>query len=232
MIITIDGPTASGKSTVARAVAHKLSIYYLCSGLLFRGLAYILLHQKKYTLDTIQLVSKNDIMAIMDPTLFEYRYKNGKEQILFDGHDITRELKNSIIDKASSLLSINHEVRTILVEYQRFLAQKKSVVVDGRDTGSIVFPDAEYKFFLTASLEERGARWQKDQKKRNAMFTLEQAIDKVNERDIRDAQRAIAPLIVPHNAIIIDSTELSIDDVVNSIMKEIPIHELTHRSLS
>lgn len=225
MIITIDGPTASGKSTVARAVAHRLSIYYLCSGLLFRGLAYILLRDKKYTLETIALCKRSDAVLMLNPLLFEYDYQDGKERIIFNSNDITPQLKNSVIDQASSLLSTNAYVRPLLIEYQRNIAERRSLVADGRDTGSVVFPQADYKFFLTASLQKRASRWQKDQEKRGTVFTLQQAIDKVNERDMRDSQRAIAPLVVPQDAIVIDSTNLSVEDVVNKIMTTLPIHE-------
>lgn len=218
MIITIDGPAASGKSTVARAVAQALHSYYLCSGLLFRAVAYILMRDMHYTIETITKPLSDHVDEIINSALLEYRYDMAKEYIFFKNVNITPELKNSIIDKAASLLSTNTYVRKLLVEYQRDISRNKSIVVDGRDTGSVVFPYADYKFFLTAELQERASRWQKDQEKRGSLFTLSQAVKAVNDRDLRDSQRIDAPLIMPQDGIIIDSTHLSAAQVVDQIV--------------
>jgi CMP/dCMP kinase len=223
MIITIDGPAASGKSTVARAVAQELQSYYLSSGLLFRAVAYLLIRDMHYTVETISAPSSEHVDRIINSALLEYQYKAGKEHVLFKNVDITPELKNSIIDQAASLLSTHTYVRTLLVAYQRDLARDKSIVVDGRDTGSVVFPYADYKFFLTADLQERASRWQKDQEKRGSSFTLSQAVKAVNDRDLRDSQRTDAPLVMPQGAIVIDSTNLSVAQVVDQIVNVVNV---------
>lgn len=219
MIITIDGPAASGKSTVAREIASKLNVYYLCSGLMFRGLAYVLLNYKNYTLAAISKPDQKDIDCVLNSSLFEYQYVNEKEIIIFNGVNVTSELKKSDIDKAASIISTDFYVRQKLLEYQRALAQTRSIVADGRDTGSVVFPFAEHKFFITATLEERARRWRFDQEKRGILFTDEQARAAIKERDTRDSSRAVDPLIVPEGAIVIDSTDLSKDDVIALILK-------------
>jgi len=161
---------------------------------------------------------EQDIDEIMDVHFFAYHYSNEKEKIMFNGEDITPLLKSSTIDKAASIVSMHMYVRQKLLDYQRHIATQKSLVADGRDTGSIVFPHADFKFFLTASLQERAARWQKDQEKRGAVFSKEQAMQTVNERDMRDSQREAAPLVVPGGAIVIDSTDLTIDEVVEKMI--------------
>lgn len=218
MIITIDGPTASGKSTVARAVALKLQSYYIYSGLLFRALAYLLIKNKGYSIQALACPLSVDVQEIFDPMHFEYQYHDGKEQIIFDGVNITDHLKHSDIDRGASIVSTNSFVRDALLALQRHIARTQSVVVDGRDTGSVVFPHAEYKFFITASLKERARRWRLDQAKRGMVFTDEQACAAVAERDERDSSRALAPLTVPDGAVVIDSTDLSKDAVIELIM--------------
>ena len=221
MIITIDGPTASGKSTLARAVALKLDSYYIYSGLLFRALAYLLIKNKGYTVETLGAPAVTDVQEIFDPLHFKYQYNGGKEQVIFDGVDITDHLKHSDIDRGASIVSTDSFVRDELLILQRHIARTQSVVVDGRDTGSVVFPDAEYKFFITASLQERARRWRLDQAKRGMVFTDEQACAAVTERDARDSNRTLAPLTVADGAIIIDSTYLSKDQVLELILKRV-----------
>lgn len=219
MIITIDGPTASGKSTVARAVALKLEIYYIYSGLLFRALAYLLIKNKGYSVQSLASPLFADVQEIFDPMHFEYQYHQGKEQIIFDRINITDHLKHSDIDRGASIISTNSFVRDALLTLQRDIARTQSVVVDGRDTGSVVFPHAQYKFFITASLKERARRWRLDQAKRGMMFTDDQACAAIAERDERDSSRALAPLTIPDGAVVIDSTDLSKDAVIALILK-------------
>lgn len=225
MIITIDGPTASGKSTVARIVAQQLDYYYLCSGLLFRALAYLLMNKKGYTLQTIVDPSEQDLMFVLDPHRFSYHYDNQHfEYISFDNQNIGSFLKESIIDKAASLVSTNLKVRELLCNFQRNLAKKHNTVVDGRDSGSVVFPHAEYKFFLTADVEVRANRWQLQQSKLGIMYSQEESIKNIIERDRRDSERTIAPLVIPKGALVIDTSHMNAyataDELLNIINKK------------
>jgi cytidylate kinase len=221
MIITIDGPTASGKSTLARAVAQKLGFYYVYSGLLFRALAYILMRDKGYTLASIAHPHAADVDYALDPAFFSYSYSDGKEHILFHEENITSLLKTNDIDAAASIISTDPSVRQCILEVQRAVAREHSVVADGRDAGSVVFPHAEYKFFVTASLSERARRWILDQAKQGRTFTPEQAQEQLEERDHRDSTRVHAPLIIPAGAQIIDTTTLSKDEALAAIINQI-----------
>lgn len=217
MIITIDGPTASGKSTVARELAQQLHLFYIASGLLFRGLAYLLATHKKYTLDTIIDASPNDIQEMFNATLFSYEYDSNGEHIFFHNQEITQHLKSSTVDQLASVLGKNVNARAAILEYIRHLAHAHYIIIDGRDCGSVMFPHAKFKFFLTASLDVRAQRWQQMQKKLGAHITLDEAKKCIAQRDERDSTRDVAPLIVPKDAWIIDSSDKTQQEVVSFI---------------
>jgi cytidylate kinase len=210
MIITIDGPTASGKSTAARAIARDLHIYYINSGLLFRGVAYILVHDHGYTPATVGNVTQAELEQILDPRIFVYAYDT-VEHVFFDGREITSLLKNEQMDVAASVLATNGMVRLVLLDYQRYLATKHDVIVDGRDAGSCVFPHADVKIFLIASLAVRAQRLLD---MHASTMSLAEAMKFIADRDERDMTRTIAPLVVPQNAIELDSSDMSEQDVV------------------
>lgn len=215
MIITIDGPMASGKSTVGRLVAQELGAYYLYSGLLFRALAY---KDNKF----------GDLAQLVNSGRLEYCYtgdkqdNNTREQILFDGCEIAAHLlKTKEIDDAASRIATQEDIRFLVHKWQHDIAQKKSVVVDGRDAGSVVFPHADYKFFITASVPERARRWVADQQKQGALFSHEQATIILASRDSRDMNRELAPLTIPRDACVIDNTAITIEDTLQAILKVI-----------
>jgi len=220
MIITIDGPSASGKSSVARDVAHELHIFYIASGYFFRGLAYALMHTRSYNQDTIPNASQKDIAYCLDPVRFDYMYDVADgEHIIINGIDCTKELKTPVIDKGASLLGTNIVARSHIVTYIRSLAQRHDIVIDGRDCGSVMFPHAQYKIFLTASVEVRAQRWQAMQLKSNILIDVAKAMEIISERDARDSTRVIAPLIIPDGAIFIDSSHLDQKQVLDLILK-------------
>jgi len=222
MVITIDGPSASGKSTVAQALAKKLGIYYVNSGLLYRALAYLLIKREGYTEEELAHPRTEDLKRYLELVHFSYHYnESGVVTITFEKQDITPYLKDEEIGQGASIISLNSRVREALHTMQHQIRNQHDVVVEGRDSGSVVFPTAEHKFFLTASLEVRAARWQQMQEKRGKSFSIEQAINTLQERDERDTERAAAPLVIPQDAIVIDSTNLDIDQVVHAMMKHI-----------
>lgn len=223
MIITIDGPTASGKSTLARHLAKELHYYYINSGLLFRSLAYLLLTKKNYSLAQIEFPKIDDISVFFTNNKFAYVFEQGKETVYFNGDDITLYLKTSEIDQAASLLSTNKEVRKIVMEWQREIAREHDVIVDGRDTGSVIFPNADYKFYLTATLDKRAHRWQKDQAARGNQYSIAQARQAIALRDERDMHREHDPLIIPAGAYLIDNTDLDEKQTVEAILNSMQI---------
>src|SRR3989338_2927703 len=215
MIITFDGPVASGKSSVAQFLAKKLGFYYINTGFLYRAVTYCLLQFHGYNRERLTHVDTQDLRSCIDRKRLVYTYTSETgPQVTYDNQDITRLLKDAEIDHCVSLISPQQEVRHALSQLQQQLAYERNVVCDGRDVGSVVFPKADYKFYLTASLVVRAARWQKDQKVRGKIFTQEQAQASVNERDLQDSSRAHSPLVVPEHAIVIDSSNSSVEETV------------------
>jgi len=222
MIITIDGPTASGKTTIARMLAQKLGFYYLSSGLLFRGLAYYLVHDFFYTQEQIANPREQDIIKALDPRNFVYLYDQQQgEQLIVNGKNITDELRGQAISQYASILGTNMCVRAALAQLQHHIAQNHDLVAEGRDMGSAIFPHAQIKFFLTASLEVRAARWQKDQNAKGKKISLEEARKEIQTRDERDQGRAVAPLCIPDGALIIDDSEMPQQHVVQEMIQQI-----------
>ncbi len=214
MIITIDGPTASGKSSTARVLAQQLGFFYINSGLLYRGLAWIAL--KQVSMNELASLSSNRISTFKEQLTYED--SDGKAVLFCNENNITSLLKNPNIDKAASLLGTNQQARNIVLHWQRMLAQQhKNSIVEGRDAGTTVFPDAHYKFFLTAQAAIRAKRWLQDQRAKGIKLTIVQALKSINERDGRDAERSIAPLSVPEGALIIDNSDMNIVQTVEKI---------------
>ncbi len=216
MIITIDGPTASGKSSAGRTLAKKLGYYYIYSGLLYRAIAYLLIKHFNYTLQTIAQVKEHELESIIDSKKFVYQFNDG-ECIKFNHEDITPHLKDALIDQAASLVSTNPMVRSYVDQMQKIMASEYDAVVDGRDAGTQVFPNAEYKFFLTAKPEVRAKRWQAQQKKRGEDISLDDALEFISIRDTRDSTRDHAPLKKAEDAIEIDNSDLSLEETINRL---------------
>lgn len=215
MVITIDGPVASGKSTAARKLAARIGYYHFSSGLLYRALGYLLVHDSNYTLDRLYSPDPQDIEYYLAPERFVCTFDaGGKFHILWKGTDLVPLLKDKQIDQWASIISMNSLVRDRMLALQRLLGRTYNLVVDGRDSGSVVFPDAKLKFFLTASLEVRAKRWQQTQQSLGNTVSLSEVLHEIQERDERDKNREIAPLIVPENAIIIDNSGQSVHETV------------------
>lgn len=216
MIITIDGPVASGKTTLARALAHEFGYFYINSGFLYRALAYLLIHAG-YTAHQLAHLAREQITKHVDLDKLVYLYKNNSEHVHYQNQDLTPHLKDVEIDSASSLIATNTVVRDIVLRIVRTLADHQSVVIDGRDAGSVIFPNAELKVFLTARPEIRAQRWLQVQRAFHHEPSLEQAIQEIQQRDERDRTRNTAPLRVPEHAMVVDSSDMPVARIVHMI---------------
>ena len=215
--IAIDGPASSGKSTVARRVAQILDIVYLDSGALYRGVTYAALERD------IDISQEHDIQMILDQLDFELLPQNdGSLLIMLNGNDISQEIRSNEVTQNVSEVSSYLSVREYVNQILNHLSHNHSVIMDGRDIGTMVLPNATYKFYLTASVEERARRRYKDNQERGIVGqTLEEIKHDIQRRDEYDSTRKISPLTKAADAIEIDTSKMTIDEVVNEIIKKI-----------
>lgn len=215
MIITIDGTAGSGKSTVARKIANKLGLIHLNSGALFRSVAYLVV-KKKLPLD-----EQAEIEKFTKSLEFKFALKQPslETSFLVNGDDISSEISSEEVGRlASSKISLNPQVRQVLLEVQRKVAKQNSVVVEGRDSGTVVFPNADLKLFLDASLDVRTKRRLAElQGATNLGF--EDLKNEIEKRDHQDSSRSIAPLVKADDAKLLDTSGLSPDEVVEQILQ-------------
>lgn len=219
MIITIDGPAASGKSSVARAIAQKLQYYYLNSGMLYRALGYCLLNNAGVAVQELRRCDRAVRQKCLEALRYTYDCETGIMRMFIDDQEVTSLLKDPIIDKAASLVGENKQARQFLLNFQRSLADDYDIVAEGRDAGSVVFPQADSKFFLTARPEVRALRQLKDRKDHgNNTATFEDALQIIKERDERDSARTDAPLHTHADAIVVDNSNLSLEQTLEKMI--------------
>ncbi len=215
MIISIDGPAGSGKSTVANVLAKKLGFVHFNSGSLYRGITAFLLEQQEDATYVDDNLLKNISLSV--------KFINGVQHVFVNSKDYTSMLRNNNISVASPEISKIPLVRKIADECQRNFASQNNVVIDGRDIGSFVFPNAEFKFYLDCSVKVRAKRRFAEEKLKNNNVTLEEIEKELIVRDEIDKKKEIAPLVIPKNAVIIDSSTLTVNDVVNKMLSYIKI---------
>ncbi len=223
MIITIDGPAGAGKSTAARKLANKLGFVHLNSGALFRVVAF------KAQENGIRLDDDDAVAALAAATDFEFRLQeeagnaagiNSRKTVLFvDGSDLNDVIRTDAIGQIASRIAVLPKLREVLLQVQRKIAQGHSVVLEGRDSGTVVFPKAELKFYLDAAPAERAKRrfLELNGTQQPAAITLEGVMEEMQERDNRELSRDIAPLRPADDAIFLDSTNLSLEEVVEKM---------------
>lgn len=219
MVITIDGPTASGKSSIAKRLAARLGMHCLNTGLLYRAVAYLLTQ----CYGDVVLSVQGGVFAMHDQDLhliddLRYAYDQGKPQVFYQEQDITDNLFNDQISQLSSMVSACGKLRKRLLPIQRDVAKHYNVIADGRDCGSVVFPDADFKFYLTASTLVRAQRRFVDFKKPGLVMDLAQVIKSIEERDQRDSNRAVAPLMIPQGAVVIDNSGMAVEQTVEAFL--------------
>lgn len=212
--ITLDGPGGSGKTSIAKAVAEKLGIAYLDTGAMYRGVAVFM---RKAGIDVAQ---EDDVVKALDNMDLKVTRENGCQKVFVNGEDVTGSIREPEITMGASTVSKIPAVRLKLVEIQRKMAREASCVIDGRDIGSYVLPDAEYKFYLTADVDERAKRRYLELKDKKPITLAEVKADLI-ARDEQDSNRAFAPLCVPKGAFVIDTTNLKFDEVFDIIINKI-----------
>lgn len=211
-IIAIDGPAGSGKTTTAKLVAQRLGFYYIDTGAIYRALTLHVL-RAGVSPDATDLVANLARQARID-----VRFEKDEMRVFLDGEDVTDLLRAPEISRAISEVSANPAVREVGLLMQRKLGQAGGVVVEGRDIGTVVFPDAEFKFFLTAAPEERARRRFAELTARGVKTSLPEVEKEIRRRDERDSSRDLAPLRQPEDAIVIDTTHLSVEEQVEAIV--------------
>lgn len=219
MQIAIDGPSGAGKSTIAKRIAEKLQIIYVDTGAMYRAIGLLSLRQGivLHSEEDIAL-HRQELIALANNASIQLQYEEGKQKILLNNEDISEIIRTQEIGDRASKTSTIKEVRQAMVKLQQQIASRQSVVMDGRDIGTVVLPEAEYKIFLTASPEVRGLRRHKELAEKGIESDLETIIKEIIERDERDQNRAESPLRKADDAIEVETSNKNIEEVVQEIM--------------
>ena len=207
-VIAIDGPAGAGKSTVAKIVAEKLGYTYIDTGAMYRGVAWKTLQQSQE--DILRAVQDIDVRLVCTES---------GTRVTVDGTDVTREIRTPEVTHIVSRVAALGPVREKMVELQRAMAADGAVVMDGRDIGTNVLPNADVKIFLTASVEERARRRYDEMKEKGYAVDFDELKQEIASRDKQDSERAISPLRQAEDAVLLDSTSLTIDEVVARVLK-------------
>lgn len=211
--VAIDGPAGAGKSTVAKLLAKKLNLNYLDTGAMYRAVA--LLAIKKGIKDEKEIIeeTKKSFIKVWD------------DKVYLNNIDVTKDIKSLVVTKRVSDIAKIPEIRALMLELQQEIAKNKDVVMDGRDTGTTVLPDAEYKFFLTADIEVRAKRRYAEMIQKGQEVKFEEVLEDIAKRDKQDTERSCSPLIKADDAIVIDTTYKSIEEVVHELIDYIKREE-------
>lgn len=209
--VAIDGPAGAGKSTIAKLIAQKLDILYLDTGAMYRAIAF------KYLNTNIDFDDKITMIRLLEDTDLQIIFEHNVQKVILDGVDISDKIRTAEVSNAASRIATLPEVREKLVEIQRAIARECSVVMDGRDIGTYVLPNADVKIFLTASLEERANRRYAEYRVKDEHKTLDDVIAEIKSRDHCDSARDFAPLKMADDAVLVDTTGKSIEQVVDII---------------
>src|ERR1700734_2182381 len=214
LIIAIDGPVGSGKSTLARRVAEMLEYVYVDTGAMYRALALKALRHKLSS-------NEADAHALVDlahDTRIDLRAEEAGQRVFLDGEDVTLEIRTPEVSQTASKIAVNPGVRQVLVAEQRRAGQQGGVVMEGRDIGSVVFPDAQLKIFLTASPEVRAERRWREHEQKGDAIDLRTTLLEIRERDRRDRERSTSPLVRAADAVVVDSTAMEPEEVARLVV--------------
>jgi CMP/dCMP kinase len=223
LIVAIDGPSGAGKSTLAKSIAKELGFIYLDTGAMYRALALKAIRQG------LDLTDEGKVAALARATDIDLVEKNGAVAVLLDGADVAGLIRTPEVSQMASKISALKVVRQRLLELQRALGERGSVVAEGRDIGTVIFPRAEVKVYLDASVEERARRRCEELHRAGREVTLQDTRQEMEERDKRDSERDLAPLRKAQDALAIDSSSLSADAVRERVMIEIRKKRLANK---
>ena len=211
--IAIDGPAGAGKSTIARRIASQLGWLYVDTGALYRAVG---LSGLRRGVDT---ASREAILPLLPQIKVELCYRDGEQRVLLDGEDVSEAIRENPASMAASNVSAMQEVRDYLFDLQQQIAREHNVVMDGRDIGTVVLPQAQVKIFLTAAPEERARRRQRQLAEKGIQVDFDQLLEEVKQRDWQDSHRDAAPLRQAEDAILCDTTHLDLDQSVDKILQ-------------
>lgn len=210
--IAIDGPAGAGKSTIARAAARNLGFLYVDTGAMYRAIAFSLIRSGVEPEDEV------GIEKVLESMTIRIVYSDGEQQILLNGENVTAFLRDEAVGNMASRSASNPKVREKLLQLQRDLAKENDVIMDGRDIGTFVLPDADVKVYLTASVEERAKRRYLELIEKGQDADMEKIKEDIRTRDTQDMNRSIAPLKQAKDAVVIDSSKLTIPEVMDRIV--------------
>lgn len=210
-VVAIDGPAGSGKGTVAKLIGEKINLINIDTGAMFRCVALEMLRNK------VSLDNEKEIQKILDNINIEFKNENKEDKIILNGEDVSFKIRDEEVSNFVSPISTIKIIRDSLLKLQRKIAENKNVIMEGRDIGTTVFPNADVKIYLTASVEERARRRVKQNINKGIESNYEAILENIKDRDERDSNREIAPLKKAEDAILVDSTNMEIEEVVNTI---------------
>ena len=210
--IAIDGPAGAGKSTIAKALAKHLSYIYVDTGAMYRAMALYFLRKGIAADDNTQIAT-----ACLEAEV-TIEYRDGEQVVLLNGENVNGLIRTEEVSRMTSATSVNKVVRLKLVELQRKLAEQADVVMDGRDIGTYVLPEADVKVYLTASVEERARRRYEEQKARGVECDIKEIEENIKERDERDMNRDFAPLCKAEDAVYLDCSDMTPEEVISAIL--------------
>lgn len=211
--IAIDGPSGVGKSTLAKALSGKLEYIYVDTGALYRAIGLYILNLGNNT------EAETEVVPYLSDIIIEIKFVAGTQHVFLNGEDVSEKIREHRVSKAASDVSAFPKVREFLLNLQRDIAAKNNVIMDGRDIGTVILPNADLKIFLTADSKERARRRQAQLMEKGEQVSLEKVHDDILKRDYNDINRATAPLKQADDAVLIDSTDETFDITLNRILK-------------
>ncbi len=218
--VAIDGPAGAGKSTIAKAAAGKLGFVYIDTGAMYRAIGLFALRAG------VETKNAEQVIPLLDDIKIAIRHTEEGQQIDLNGENVSEEIRKPEVSVAASNVAVIPEVRLKLVELQRMLAQKDNVIMDGRDIGTYVLPDADIKIFLTASVDARAKRRLDELEEKGIETTFAEVKQDMEYRDQNDASREFAPLKAAEDSILLDSTELNLDETIQKVLALIEVKRI------